>query len=116
MYGRTGETPPQTLEHHAAQLAVAWGELLGGIALLFGFLTRIAAAGLLIIQVGAIYTVTWARGFSFDAGGGYEYNLALLAMCLTLMLSGGGALSLDRLLWRRRDRKPAEQQPALASA
>ncbi len=92
--------PPVTLGYFWAQLAVAWGELVGGVALLLGCLTRLAALGLIVIQVGAIVTVTWTRGF-LHAGGGYEYNLALLAMCLALVLQGGGLLAVDRLWWRK---------------
>jgi putative oxidoreductase len=83
---------------------VAWGELIGGIALLVGLLTRLSAAAMIAIQVGAIATVTWARGFSFAAGGGYEYNLALLGMCVALLLTGGGYYSVDRCLTGRRGR------------
>src|SRR5262249_36502722 len=68
------------------QLAVAWGELVGGLALLVGFLTRIAAAGLAVIMVGAIVTVTGENGFSLlnEEGkwqGGFEYNFAILVLC-----------------------------------
>ena len=90
------------------QFLVAWGELLGGIAMLLGFLTRWAALGLVIIQIGAIATVTFAKGFSAGGGAGYEYNLALIGMCLALMLTGGGPVSADQLLFARR-RTPAKQ-------
>jgi uncharacterized membrane protein YphA (DoxX/SURF4 family) len=90
----------------AAQLAVAWGELLGGLAMLLGCLTRLAAIGLIIIQVGAIATITFQRGFSFAAGGGYEYNLALVGMCLALLITGAGLLSVDRQ-WSLRRRGAA---------
>lgn len=104
-YARQRVEPPPTLRFHAAQIAVAWGELLGGIALLLGLLTRWAAAGLVIIQAGAIATVTAGHGFSVTAGGGVEYNVALIAMCLTLILVGGGAWALDRMIrFRRRTR------------
>jgi putative oxidoreductase len=95
----------------SVQLLVAWGELIGGIALLLGVLTRWAALGLVIIQVGAIYMVTWAQGFSSLQGGGYGYNIALIAMLLALVLLGGGLWSLDQLLpWgrKRAARKTAE--------
>jgi uncharacterized membrane protein YphA (DoxX/SURF4 family) len=116
------KTPPvpESLHNHAVQFAVAWGELLGGAALLAGALTRFAAAGLLIIQIGAIAIVTSARGFSFTAGGGYEYNLTLLAMCLVLILIGGGKLSVDHVFTKRRKRKttattaPAAKEPTAA--
>src|SRR4051812_2988103 len=47
------EPPPPA----ALQLAVAWGELIGGIALIVGFLTRVAALGIIVIMVGAIAKV-----------------------------------------------------------
>lgn len=93
----------------AAQLLVAWGEFLGGIALLLGLLTRVAAVGLIIIQIGAIVLVTGALGFSAGAGAGYEYNVALIGMCLVLILTGGGTWSLDQLIRRRR--RAAAQPP-----
>jgi putative oxidoreductase len=100
--------------HASIQLLVAWGELLGGIALLLGILTRWAALGLIIIQIGAIYMVTWAQGFSSLQGGGYGYNVALIAMLLALVLLGGGAYAVDRLLpWGR---KAAAREPATMAA
>jgi len=105
------ELPPEAIGYHWAQLAVAWGELLGGFALLFGLLTRVAAVGLLVIQVGAILTVTAARGFSFVAGGGYEYNVALIAMCLALVFAGGGPLAVDNVIFTRG--RDAQQASAL---
>jgi uncharacterized membrane protein YphA (DoxX/SURF4 family) len=101
---------PAALTFFGVQFLVAWGELLGGAAMLLGFLTRWAALGLVIIQIGAIATVTYGKGFSAGGGAGYEYNVALIGMCLALMLTGGGRLSVDQLLFARR-RAPA-QQPA----
>src|ERR1051326_3781506 len=51
------------------QVAVAWGELLGGVALAFGFLTRLAALGIIAIMAGAIYEVHWSHGFNLQDGG-----------------------------------------------
>jgi uncharacterized membrane protein YphA (DoxX/SURF4 family) len=102
VYSRGELVVPEVLQITAAQFAVAWGELLAGVALLFGILTRLAALGMVIIQAGAVYTVTGARGFAFGAGGGYEYNLALLAMCVGVVILGGGALSMDRLSAKKR--------------
>jgi uncharacterized membrane protein YphA (DoxX/SURF4 family) len=88
------------------QLAVAWGELLGGLTLLLGFLTRLAAAGLAVIMIGAIVLVSGEHGFPLlnEAGkwnGGFEYNFAVLVLCAAAVLAGGGRLSLDRLLFGR---------------
>src|SRR2546430_1093004 len=56
------------------QVAVAWGQLIGGIAMLVGFLTRLAALGLIVIMGGAIALVHWEHGFSIQ-NHGYEYNV-----------------------------------------
>jgi len=83
------------------QLAVAWGELIGGITLAVGFLTRLAAIGIIAIMVGAIATVHWPNGFD-NRHGGYEYNFAIIIMCLCLILSGPGPFAVDRLFRFRR--------------
>jgi uncharacterized membrane protein YphA (DoxX/SURF4 family) len=113
IYAATTPPIPSTLEDHLVQFAVAWGEFLGGVALLVGFLTRLAAVGLILIQIGAVYMVTASRGFSFAAGGGYEYNFALLAMCLAVVISGSGFIAIDRMLHRRK--KAAVQHKELAA-
>lgn len=93
----------------AEQLAVAWGELACGLGMLFGFLTRLAAVGIIILMVGAIYTIHWPNGFSIIKGG-YEYNIALIAMSLVLLLIGGGSLAVDRV-FRLRRRPVVVQKP-----
>jgi uncharacterized membrane protein YphA (DoxX/SURF4 family) len=93
---------PDSLSTHAAQLAVAWAELLGGVALLLGLFTRLASVAEIAIQLGAIWLVTFDRGFTIRGGGGYEYNLALVAMCVALVAIGGGAWALDAILARRK--------------
>jgi putative oxidoreductase len=83
------------------QLAVAWGQLLGGIALAVGFLTRLAALGIIAIMAGAIATVHWPNGFDISKGG-YEYNMLIVVACLTLLLLGGGTVAVDRFFRLRR--------------
>jgi putative oxidoreductase len=83
------------------QLAVAWGELVGGIAVAVGLLTRLAALGLAAIMVGAIITIHGPNGFSL-ADGGFEYNFVLLIICLSLILMGAGTLSVDRFFSLKR--------------
>jgi uncharacterized membrane protein YphA (DoxX/SURF4 family) len=98
-YAREAGSMPGGLEYHLTQILVAWGELLCGLMLFIGLLTRLAAVLMIVVQLGAIYTVTWERGFSFGGGGGFEYNVALLAMCFALLIGGGGPLlSLNRLI------------------
>ncbi len=116
LYARDTPLVPEALNFHVAQIAVAWGELLGGIALLLGLLTRLAALGLVIIQLGAIVTVTGAQGFSSLGGIGFDFNLALVAMCVVLILTGGGSLAVDRCLRRRKPAAAAEPPAAPAPA
>jgi putative oxidoreductase len=127
LWGSTWVTPlwthgsefePTVLQYFAVQILVAWGELLGGLALLFGFLTRFAAIGLIIIQIGAIYLVTFYKGFSFAQGGGYqgggyEYNLALIAMSLIVVVVGSGKLSVDEWVLTRPRMQPSRQPTLL---
>ena len=105
---------PEALSYAGFQFAVAWGELLGGLALLVGVLTRLASAGLILIMIGAMYTMTQARLFTEVTGAGVEYNLAIVAMCLVLILTGPGPLSLDRWLAGRRKAAHHHQQRPLA--
>ncbi len=109
-YADENRTAPGSLQIVAVQMAVAWAELLCGIALLVGLLTRVSAVAMIVIQVGAIATVTWARGFSASGAAGYEYNLVVIAACLALLLVGGGALSVDQWLKARRARRAAKAQ------
>jgi len=93
-----------------AQIAVAWGQLLGGVALAFGFLTRLAALGITIIMAGAIYQVHWKNGFNL-LDGGFEYNFVLISICLCLILGGPGPIAVDRVFHlRRRQMMPPPQQ------
>ena len=87
---------PKTLPA-VLQLAVGWGELLGGAACALGLFTRAAALGLAAIMVGAIVTVTGQQGFSLMKGG-FEYNLVLILVCASVVLLGPGTVSLDRVI------------------
>jgi putative oxidoreductase len=100
-WGATWAKGMEDTPNSAMQMAVAWGELLGGIALAVGLLTRLAALGIGLIMAGAILTVTGKNGF--DAlHHGYEYNFLILAVCLALILLGGGTLAVDRVFRFRR--------------
>jgi putative oxidoreductase len=100
-WNKGADAPPAMV-----QLAVAWGQLIGGIALALGFLTRLAAIGIIIIMIGAIATIHWPNGFDIQAnpekGGGFEYNFAIIMMCLCLVLGGPGPLAVDRVFRFRR--------------
>jgi putative oxidoreductase len=64
---------------------------LGGVALALGFLTRLAAAGIIAIMLGAIATVHWPNGFDIRHGG-FEYNFAIIVMSVCLVLAGPTAV------------------------
>ena len=76
------------------QLAVAWGELAAGLAILFGFRCRLAAAGLLAITAG---TQAGLQGWNVLhlPLRTLEPTVLLILMGLTLLFLGGGELSLD---------------------
>jgi putative oxidoreductase len=87
------------------QFLVAWGELLCGVAIALGLLTRVASLGVIVIMIGAIFTVTGAKGFS--APGGYELNFVLILVAAALVLTGAGTFSLDRVV-QLKSRGPAK--------
>src|SRR5262249_12542000 len=94
----------------ALQLGVAWGEFLGGIALALGLLTRIAAAGMLLIQVSVIYLIYFDNVFSPLKDAGPAYNFSLISMCLALVFLGGGTCAVDRL-WPQRKKEGTAAKP-----
>lgn len=79
---------------------VSFGELLGGLGLIAGCLSRLAALGILIIMLGAIFLVHLKSGF-FAQNGGFEYPLALASMALAIVLGGGGCMAMDRFFCKK---------------
>jgi len=68
-----------------------------GLALVLGILTRLAAAVLILLRLGAISIFTFQSRFSFPEGGGYDDNLGILVICIAVIVLGGGSLALDQL-------------------
>jgi putative oxidoreductase len=78
-------------------------EFFGGLGLIVGLLTRIAALGITGLMIGAIFMVHLQNGFFMNwmgnqKGEGFEFHLLVIAMAATLLLRGAGAFSLDRAL------------------
>ena len=76
-------------------------ELAGAAGFIAGFLTRIAAAGLMAIMVVApfanhLYPRFFMNWSGTRGGEGYEYHLLAIALLLVLIVRGGGAWSFDR--------------------
>jgi putative oxidoreductase len=87
-----------------AFLAIA-AEFFGGLGLILGFLTRIAAFGITVNMLVAIATVHHSYGFFMNwtgaqKGEGFEYHLLVLAITAYLMIRGAGGLSVDRAIAR----------------
>jgi putative oxidoreductase len=85
-----------------AFLAIS-AEFFGGLGLLVGLLSRVAAFGISVNMLVAIATVHYHNGFFMNwfgnqKGEGFEYHLLALALLLTVMIKGAGAFSLDGLL------------------
>lgn len=80
--------------------AVSVIEFFGGLALLLGLLTRPAAFALLMVMIGAAVSVHIPNGFFLPNG--YEFVLALGGINALLVLTGGGAHSLDARIAARR--------------
>jgi putative oxidoreductase len=73
---------------------VALTELVGGLMLVFGFFTRIAAVAVVIFMINAVH-FTSAKGF-FWTQGGSEFALLLLVVALVFAIKGGGDYSIDK--------------------
>jgi len=87
-----------------AFLAIS-AEFFGGIGLILGLLTRIAAFGIGFEMLVAVMMVHKQFGFfanwtGAQKGEGIEYHLLAIAIALALLVRGGGALSLDKALAR----------------
>ena len=81
-------------------LLVFAAEFLGPIGLLVGAFTRLAAAGLASVMVGAIVLQHAPNGFFMNWSGtqegeGFEYHLLVIGLSLALVIAGGGRWSLD---------------------
>ena len=75
---------------------VALTESVGGLLLAFGFLTRFAAAAILIFMLNAVWG-TSAKGF-FWAQGGMEYPILIGVVALVFLIKGAGRFSVDHAL------------------
>jgi putative oxidoreductase len=92
MMSKLGLAPARANAHAASA-----SETLGGAGIALGALTPIAAASLIGTMVTAIRTVHLKNGF-WSTGGGYEFNLTLIAALLLIVDGGPGALSVDGVL------------------
>ena len=102
-------------------------EILGGLAIFVGAFVEIVSIPLIVMMLVAMFTIHLKYGFSAintigltEEGPqfgppGYEVNLLYIAGLVSLILSGAGALSFDRLLSHKRELSdhPKEYQQAI---
>lgn len=80
-------------------------EFLGPWGLVLGLFTRVAAFGVAVTMTVAALKVHRSVGFFMNWGGtlqgeGFEFHILAAGIAVTLMILGGGAWSLDALLFR----------------
>ena len=75
--------------------AAAFSELIGGVLVFLGLLTRVGAFFIACTMLTALVGKHWP---GFFAPQGIEYPLSLLVICLALLISGGGIASVDLAL------------------
>ena len=78
------------------QIPIALAEIIPGILLIVGILTRISASMLAIVMLGAIFYVKKAT--SLTGEGGFEFDLILLAGALVVIAAGPGRVSLAHII------------------
>lgn len=103
-----------TLEFFSASMGIPvpvgfliiMGESVGAIFLVLGFLSRISAAGLFIIMIGAIFMGHLQHGFFMNwfgnqQGEGFEYHLLVIGLALIAIINGGGRWAIDSFLSKK---------------
>ena len=78
------------------QIPIALAEFIGGILLIVGVLTRITGVIFSIILLGAIFHIRGIEEF-FISKGGFEWDLIMLAVALTIIAAGPGKISISHI-------------------
>lgn len=73
------------------QIPLALAEIVPGVLLIAGILSRFSSVLLAIVMMGAIFLVKQAA--SLTGNGGFEFDLILLAANLTIIVAGPGRIS-----------------------
>jgi putative oxidoreductase len=108
--------PPSTMPDILQALA-ALSEFGGGLAIIVGFLTPIAAFGIACTMIVAMLMVSFPNHWQFVVGNmpgkpfvpSYELNLVFLAIMVVLMFVGPGIFSLDALFFNKNRKVPDER-------
>lgn len=87
-------------------LSVIVGEFFGSLGLIAGLLKRFTGVSFMVIMLGAITTSRLQNGFFMNwfgkqQGEGYEYHLLVIGIGLTLLVTGAGMWSVDKVIVER---------------
>lgn len=80
------------------QIPIALAEVVPGILLIIGVLSRFSGALLAIVMMGAIFHVKGAQSMTGD--GGVEFDVILLAASLLIMVAGPGRIAVAQAAGR----------------
>jgi putative oxidoreductase len=88
----------------AVALFAIFVEFFGGLSLLFGLLSRLAALAIIIEMIGAVLTVHIHNGFFMNwmgnqKGEGFEYHIIAVALAFLILVRGAGAISINRVFF-----------------
>jgi putative oxidoreductase len=102
LFGAFGGPGPEQFAaaHHWPMVVgylVGLAQVAGGLAILSGILFRLGAVSLIMVMLGAIFTVHLPHGFDVSRGG-VEYALTQLLVAVALLLTGPGAYSFSNWL------------------
>jgi putative oxidoreductase len=77
---------------------LGWAELAGGLGMILGVLTQLAALGLILVMLGAIYKkiFLWNTGFWGKGSQGWHYELMLVLINIVIIAMNGGRY----VLWK----------------
>ena len=78
-------------------------EFFGGLGLLVGLLSRVAALGIMVNMLVAIATIHHVNGFFMNwtgqqKGEGFEFHILAIALAIVVLVKGSGAVSIDRAI------------------
>ena len=87
----------------------AFAEIAIGLGLLVGLLTRVAAAGGMVLMAMIVLSVDWGGVKEYTGSSGWftSVDLAVAAALSVFLLGGADPFSLDSLFWRARLRRRA---------
>jgi len=80
---------------------VAYGELLGGAAIILGLLTRFSALVMAVIMAVVLFMLKFGNPILAPDMSQSGFELVLFTSAMALVFLGAGRFSLDRLMWKK---------------